>query len=247
MVPTDIGIIVNDFLVDNFEAILDFNFTAEVERNFDDIARGGKDWTEMLKVFYSKFHNTVEDVKENAQRESGERILGQDPSSGRIVKVRLGKFGPIAQIGDQNDENKPIFASLGPNQQLENITFKEVLKLFEMPKSLGSYQGEEITVNNGRFGPYLKHKGIFISIPREFVPNEIDLIYGDKLIDDKQKADAPIYIHDKLPVTKGVGRFGPYLKWNGLFINVNKKYDFNNLSDDNIVFFDSRENSKREG
>ena len=236
LVPTDIGIIVNDFLVDNFETILDFNFTAEVERNFDDIARGGKDWTEMLKVFYSKFHNTVEDVKENAQRESGERILGQDPSSGRIVKVRLGKFGPIAQIGDQNDEEKPIFASLRPDQQLENITFEEVLKLFEMPKNLGDYQGEEITVNNGRFGPYLKHKGIFISIPREFTPNEIDLTQAIKLVDDKQKADAPIYIHDKLPVTKGVGRFGPYLKWNGLFINVNKKYDFDNLSDDNIVF-----------
>ena len=123
-----------------------------------------------------------------------------------------------------------------PDQQLENITFKEVLKLFEMPKSLGDYQGEEITVNNGRFGPYLKHKGIFISIPREFTPNEIDLTQAIKLVDDKQKADAPIYIHDKLPVTKGVGRFGPYLKWNGLFINVNKKYDFDNLSDDNIVF-----------
>ena len=103
-------------------------------------------------------------------------------------------------------------------------------------KNLGDYQGEEITVNNGRFGPYLKHKGIFISIPREFTPNEIDLTQAIKLIDDKQKADAPIYIHDKLPVTKGVGRFGPYLKWNGLFINVNKKYDFDNLSDDNIVF-----------
>ena len=236
LVPTDIGIIVNDFLVDNFEAILDFNFTAEVERNFDDIARGGKDWTEMLKVFYGKFHNTVEHVKENAQRESGERILGQDPSSGRIVKVRLGKFGPIAQIGDQKDEKKPIFASLSPDQQLESITFKEVLKLFEMPKSLGDYQGQEITVNNGRFGPYLKHKGVFISIPKEFTPNEIDLSKAIILIDDKQKADAPVYIYDKLPVTKGIGRFGPYLKWNGLFINVNKKYDFDNLSDDNIVF-----------
>ena len=236
LVPTDIGIIVNDFLVDNFEAILDFNFTAEVERNFDDIARGGKDWTEMLKVFYGKFHNTVEDVKENAQRESGERILGQDPISGRIVKVRLGKFGPIAQIGDQKVEKKPIFASLSPDQQLESITFKEVLKLFEMPKSLGDYQGEEITVNNGRFGPYLKHKGVFISIPKEFTPNEIDLSKAIILIDDKQKADAPVYIYDKLPVTKGIGRFGPYLKWNGLFINVNKKYDFDNLSDDNIVF-----------
>ena len=236
LVPTDIGMIVNDFLVENFKAILDFNFTAEVERNFDDIARGGKDWSEMLKVFYNKFHNTVEDVKQNAQRESGERVLGVDPSTGRTVKVRLGKFGPMAQIGEQDDENKPIFASLGPNQQLENITFKEVLKLFEMPKSLGSYQDEEITINNGRFGPYLKHKGIFISIPRDFVANEIDLPSAISLIDEKQKANAPVFVYDKLPVTKGIGRFGPYLKWNNLFINVNKKYDFDNLSNDNIVF-----------
>ena len=235
LIPTDIGIIVNDFLVENFKTILDFNFTAEVEQNFDDIANGGKEWTDMLRGFYSKFHSTVEHVKENAQRESGERLLGVDPSSGRPVKVRLGKFGPIAQIGDADDEEKPIFAGLARNQQLESITFEQAIKLFEMPKNLGEYQKEEILVNNGRFGPYIKYKGVFISLPKEMSPAEVDLETAIKLIQDKQKADAPIYNYNKTPVTKGVGRFGPYLKWDGLFINVNKKYDFDNLSDKDIV------------
>ena len=235
LIPTDIGMIVNDFLVENFKTILDFNFTAEVEQNFDDIAKGRKDWIEMLKGFYNQFHATVEHVKENAQRESGERILGVDPRSGRTVKVRLGKFGPVAQIGDPDEEEKPIFASLGPNQQLENITFEETMQLFEMPKTLGIYQEEEIVVNNGRFGPYLKHKGVFVSLPKGMLPTEVDLESAQQLIDEKQKADAPIYMHNDLPVTKGVGRFGPYLKWSGLFINVNKKYDFDNLSNQDIT------------
>ena len=235
LIPTDIGMIVNDFLVENFKTILDFNFTAQVEQNFDDIANGGKDWTQMLKGFYKQFHETVEDVKENAQRESGERVLGVDPRSGRSVKVRLGKFGPMAQIGDPDEEEKPIYASLGPNQQLESITFDEVMQLFEMPKTLGEYQEEEIIVNNGRFGPYIKHKGIFISLPKGMLPTAVDVKTAIELIDEKQRADAPIFSYNELPVTKGVGRFGPFLKWSGLFINVNKKYDFDNLSDQDIV------------
>ena len=234
LIPTDIGLIVNDFLVENFKNILDFNFTAQVEQNFDDIANGGKDWTEMLKGFYGKFHETVENVKENAQRESGERVLGVDPNSGRSVKVRLGKFGPMAQIGNPDDEEKPIYASLGPNQQLESITFEQVMQLFEMPKTIGSYQEEEVTVNNGRFGPYLTHKGGFVSLPKGMLPTEVDLDTAIELIDEKQKADAPIYVFNGLPVTKGIGRFGPFLKWSGLFINVNKKYDFDNMSDSDI-------------
>ena len=235
LIPTDIGLIVNDFLVENFKNILDFNFTAQVEQNFDDIANGGKDWTEMLKGFYGKFHETVENVKENAQRESGERVLGVDPNSGRSVKVRLGKFGPMAQIGNPDEEEKPIYASLGPNQQLESITFEQVMQLFEMPKTIGSYQEEEVTVNNGRFGPYIKHKDGFVSLPKGVLPTEVDLDTAIELIDEKQKADAPIYIFNGLPVTKGIGRFGPFLKWSGLFINVNKKYDFDNLSDSDII------------
>ena len=235
LIPTDIGIIVNDFLVENFKDILDFNFTAEVEQSFDDIAKGGKDWTEMLKRFYDQFHSTVEHVKETAQRESGERVLGVDPKSGRPVKVRLGKFGPMAQIGDPDEEEKPIYASLGPNQQLESISFEEVMELFEMPKTLGSFEEEEIVVNNGRFGPYIKHNSIFISLPKGMLPTEVDIDTAVHLIKEKQIADAPIYVFKDLPVTKGVGRFGPFLKWSGMFINVNKKYDFDNLSDTDIV------------
>ena len=235
LTPTDIGMIVNDFLVENFKTILDLNFTAQVEQNFDDIANGGKDWTEMLKGFYEKFHNTVEYVKENAQRESGERVLGVDPSSGRPVKVRLGKFGPIAQIGDPEEEEKPIYASLSPNQQLENITFEQVMQLFEMPKTIGTYQEEEVIINNGRFGPYIKHKGIFVSLPKGIIASEVNLDTAIDLIEKKLKADAPIYTFNELPVTKGIGRFGPFLKWSGLFINVNKKYDFDNLKDSDIV------------
>ena len=235
LIPTDIGMIVNDFLVENFKNILDFNFTAQVEQNFDDIANGTKDWTEMLKSFYSKFHETVEHVKENAQRESGERILGLDPRSGRQVKVRLGKFGPMAQIGNPDEEDKPIYASLSPNQQLENITFDEVMQLFQMPKSIGSYQEYEVTVNNGRFGPYIKHNDVFISLPKGILPLEVDMDTAINLIKEKQKANAPIYNFNEHPVTKGVGRFGPFLKWNGLFINVNKKYDFENLNETDII------------
>ena len=235
LIPTDIGLIVNDFLVENFKNILDFNFTAEVEQSFDDIAKGEKDWTEMLKRFYNQFHSTVEHVKENAQRESGERLLGIDSKSGRPVKVRLGKFGPMAQIGDPDEEEKPIYASLGPNQQLENITFEEVMKLFEMPRTVGSFEDDQIIVNNGRFGPYIKHNGIFISLPKGMLPSEVDLENAIQLIKEKQIADAPVYVFKDLPVTKGVGRFGPFLKWSGMFINVNKKYDFDNLSDSDIV------------
>ena len=235
LIPTDIGMIVNDFLVDNFKSILDFNFTAEVEQSFDDIAKGGKDWTEMLKRFYNQFHSTVEHVKENAERESGERVLGVDPKSGRTVKVRLGKFGAMAQIGDPEEEEKPIYASLGPNQQLESISFEEVMQLFEMPKTVGSFEEDEIVVNNGRFGPYIKHNGIFISLPKGMLPTEVDLDRAVELIKEKQIADAPVYVYKELPVTKGVGRFGPYLKWSGMFINVNKKYNFDTLSDTDIV------------
>ncbi|MDX1462420.1 MAG: type I DNA topoisomerase, partial [Marinirhabdus sp.] len=154
LVPTDIGMIVNDFLVEHFGNILEYNFTAKVEEDFDDIAEGKEDWKHMMKDFYAKFHPHVEDVQENADRESGERILGEDPESGRPVLVRLGKYGPMAQIGAPDDEEKK-FASLRPDQQLHLVTFEEVMDLFKLPKTLGIYDGEEVEVNNGRYGPYV--------------------------------------------------------------------------------------------
>ena len=234
LVPTDIGMIVNDFLVEHFSSVLDFNFTAKVEQDFDDIAEGKEDWKHMLKEFYGKFHPTVEDVKENAERESGERILGKDPESGRTVLVRLGKFGPMAQIGAPDDEEKK-FASLRPDQQLHLVTFDQVMDLFKLPKDLGTYEGEQVDVNNGRFGPYVRFGKMFVSLPKGIDPLDVDMSYAIELIEEKKKADAPVYVYEDLPVQKGTGRFGPFIKWNNMFINVNKKYDFDALSDADII------------
>lgn len=235
LVPTDIGMIVTDFLVNHFEAILDYNFTAKVEEDFDEIAEGKEDWTDMMQSFYKKFHPVVEDVKENADRESGERVLGTDPKTGRQVSVRLGKFGPMVQIGTVDDDEKPLFASLTPDQQLNTITFDEAMALFELPKTLGTYEGEEIQVNNGRYGPYVKFGSSFVSLPKGQDPLSVELDDAIELIKEKKKADAPIYMYKDLPVQKGKGRFGPFIKWNNMFINVNKKYDWDNLSDSDIV------------
>ena len=234
LVPTDIGIIVNDFLVDNFNNILDYGFTAEVEKSFDKIAEGNQNWTDIIKQFYTDFHLNVNIVKDTAERQSGEKILGDDPVSGRVVKVRLGKFGPIAQIGTVDDEDKPIFASLTTEQQLDTITLDEALELFKFPKEIGTYKGEIVTVNNGRYGPYLKYSSKSISIPKEIDPHSVDIDSAIPLIDEKLKSDEPIHIYNDLPVTKGKGRFGPFIKWNEMFINVNKTYDFDNLTIDNI-------------
>ena len=234
LVPTDIGIIVNDFLVDNFNNILDYGFTAEVEKSFDKIAEGNQNWTDTIKQFYTDFHTNVNIVKDTAERQSGEKILGDDPVSGRVVKVRLGKFGPIAQIGTVDDEDKPVFASLTTEQQLDTITLDEALELFKFPKEIGTYKGEIVTVNNGRYGPYLKYSSKSISIPKEIDPHSVDIDSAIPLIDEKLKADEPIHIYNDLPVTKGKGRFGPFIKWNEMFINVNKTYDFDNLTIDNI-------------
>ena len=233
LVPTDIGIIVNDFLVKNFDTILDYNFTAKVEQDFDEIAEGNEDWTKMMKDFYSHFHPKVKDVEENADRESGERVLGMHPQLNKPVSVRLGKFGPMAQIGDAEDDEKQ-FASLLPEQNIGTITLEEALTLFLLPKSLGQYEGEEVEVNNGRFGPYVRFGKTFISLPKGEEPLDVSLSRAIELIKEKQQADAPIAMYESLPVQKGVGRFGPFIKWNGMFINVNKKYNFDSLSDADV-------------
>lgn len=229
LVPTDIGIIVNDFLVTNFKTILDYNFTAKVEQDFDEIASGNEDWVKMMNDFYKHFHPNVVDVEKNAERETGERILGKHPETGRQVSVRLGKFGPMVQIGEQEDEEKQ-FASLLPEQNIGTITLEDALTLFLLPKSLGQYEGEDVEVNNGRFGPYVRFGKMFISLPKGEEPLDVTIDRAVELIKEKQKADAPIATYDSLPVQKGVGRFGPFIKWNEMFINVSKKYDFDNLS-----------------
>ncbi len=234
LVPTDIGNIVNDFLVANFANILDYGFTAKVESDFDDIADGKEDWIKMIKGFYGDFHPTVEHVKEHAERESGERVLGKHPETGKTILVRLGKFGPMVQIGDREDEDKK-FASLQGDQTLGNIKLEEALDLFLLPKNLGNYESEEVIVSNGRFGPYVRFGSMFVSLEKGENPMTVDLDRAIELIQAKRKADAPIAEYENLPVQKGVGRFGPFIKWNNMFINVNKKYDFDNLTFDNIV------------
>lgn len=232
LVPTDIGTIVTDFLVKNFGNILDYNFTAKVEQDFDEIAEGNIDWATMMQEFYDKFHPNVKEVEANAERESGERILGKD-ADGRQVSVRLGKFGPMAQIGEADDEDKK-FASLMSDQNIGNITLEDALNLFLLPKSLGEYKGEEVEVSNGRYGPYVRHGSAFISLPKGEDPLSLSKERAQELIDEKAIADAPIAVYKGEGVQKGVGRFGPFIKWNGIFINVSKKYNFDNLSQQEV-------------
>ncbi|PQJ13956.1 type I DNA topoisomerase [Nonlabens tegetincola] len=235
MIPTDVGRVVNDFLVEHFGDILDYNFTAKVEESFDNIAEGKEEWTDMMQSFYKDFHPKVKDVAENAEREVGERILGTHPESGKPISVRLGRFGAMAQIGTVEDEEKPQFASLLPSQNLSTITLEEALELFKLPRTLGEYNGHPVEVNQGRYGPYVKFNGkTFVSLEKTDDPMSISLDRAMELIEEKEKADAPIYEYDGQPVTKGVGRFGPFIKWSGMFISVNKKYDFDNLSNSDI-------------
>jgi len=235
LIPTDIGNIVNDFLVAHFSDVLDFGFTARVEADFDEIADGKEDWTAMIKEFYNAFHPLVVDVAANAERAKGERLLGVDPESGKNVYVRLGRFGVMVQIGEATDEEKPKFASLQPNQTLNSITYEEAMDLFQLPKMVGEFEGHEVTVANGRFGPYVKYDTMYVSIPRDENPMDVNYDRAVELIKAKQLADAPIATYEELPVQKGVGRFGPFIKWNGMFINVNKKYDYDNLTFDDIT------------
>jgi len=235
MFPTDIGTVVTDFLVENFGKVLDYSFTAQVEEQFDAIAEGQKQWNKMIADFYNPFHERIEDTLENAERASGERLLGNDPESGRPLIVRIGKFGPMAQIGKTDDEGGAKFASLLTGQTIAKISLEEALELFKFPKTIGEYEGHEIIVAQGRFGPYVKFDTMFVSIPRDEDMASVDLNRAIELIKEKQAADAPIDEYEDLPVQKGVGRFGPFIKWNGMFINVNKKYDFDNLTHDDIV------------
>jgi len=247
LVPTAVGMVVNDFLVNHFSNILDYNFTARVEQSFDDIAEGNEEWTHMMKEFYEDFHPQVVDVAKNADREVGERILGEDPETGKPVSVRLGKFGPMVQIGSVEDDEKPKFASLGPDQTLDSVTYEEAMDLFQLPKELGEYKDEKVEVNNGRFGPYVKFGKKYVSLEKGEDPLNVDFDRAMELIKEKEKADAPIHHYEDMPVQKGVGRFGPFLKWNGIFINVNKKYDFDNLSIEDIeTLIEDKKRKERE-
>ncbi len=235
LVPSEVGKLVNEFLCNNFKNIIDYNFTADVENNFDLIASGKKQWREIINDFYNPFSDKVSDVEKNAKRETGERILGLDPKTGRQISVKLGKFGPMVQIGKVDEEEKPLFASLLPDQQISNVTIEDALKLFELPFKVGEYDGKEVISNIGRYGPYIKYENTFISIPQGLTPFTISIEKSIELILDKLEENKPLANYEGFDVTKGKGRFGPYIKWNGKFINVNKNYDFENLSEDDCV------------
>ncbi len=234
MFPTDLGLVVTDFLNEHFKDIMDYSFTAQIENEFDDIAQGKKLWNKMIDTFYTPFHRQVEDTMENAERAKGERALGDDPASGRPVFARLGRFGPMIQIGNAEDEEKPKFATLKPSQSIETITLQEALDLFKLPFTLGEFEEKEVSVGAGRYGPYVKWGETFISIPRGEDPLNVDRKRAIGLIKEKQEADAPVGQYQGKPVTKGKGRFGPFIKWEDLFVNVPKAYDFDHLTQKDI-------------
>lgn len=230
---SDIGMVVTDFLSEHFENVINYNFTAEIEKKFDKIADGEQEWKKMLKDFYFPFHKSVEDTIENAERAKGRRDLGEDPESGYTLLVQISRYGPVAQIGTAEEipeGEKPRFANLKPGQSIETITLEEALELFKLPRTVGEYEGSEVTIGVGRYGPYVKFAETFISLPKDADPMEFTLKESIELIKAKIKEDAPVATYQGLPVTKGKGRFGPFLKWNNLFINVSNKYDFDNLS-----------------
>jgi DNA topoisomerase-1 len=228
--PTDLGLVVTDFLNQYFNKVMDYSFTANIEEEFDKIAEGDLQWNKMVGEFYKPFHESVEHTLENAERAKGERELGTDPESGKPVIARMGRYGPMVQIGMADDEEKPRFAKLKATQSIETITLEEAMDLFKLPLTLGEFEAKEVMVNMGRFGPYIKWGEQFISLPKGEEPTEVDLARAIEIIKARQIEDAPIAWYDGKPVTKGKGRFGPFIKWNDLFINVPRAYNFDNLT-----------------
>lgn len=217
LVPTDIGMIVNDFLTEYFPDILDYNFTARIEEKFDEVAEGKIPWNDEIANFYKLFHPAVEGALTHKNSlKFGERVLGTDPASGQPVSVKIGRFGPVAQIGDSEAEEKPRFASLRKDQSIQDITLEEALKLFDFPRSLGDFEGKEVTVAIGRFGPYVKHDGKFASIPDGIAPSELDLDHAVEIILAKRKEEATKILKTfredpDLQIING--RFGPYISY----------------------------------
>jgi DNA topoisomerase I len=232
--PTDLGLVVTDFLKQHFDDIMDYSFTARIEGEFDEVAQGKMRWSKMIDEFYNPFKKDVDETIETAQRISGEREVGTDPQTGKPVIARMGKYGPMVQIGRTDDEEKPRFAKLKTSQSIETISLDESLALFQLPKTLGEFDGLEVAVNNGRFGPYVKWGESFVSIPRGEDPMEVDLERAINLIKEKQRVDAPIAQYEGQPVTKGKGRFGPFIKYGDLYINVPKAYNFDALSQSDV-------------
>ncbi len=232
--PSDLGLVVTDFLKQHFDDIMDYGFTARIEGEFDEVAQGKLRWSKMIDEFYNPFKQDVLKTIETAERVKGERELGIDPLTNKPVIARMGRYGPMVQIGTTEDEEKPRFAKLKANQSIETITMEEAFELFRLPKSLGQYEGKDVEVNVGRFGPYVKFGEEFISLPRGVEPLEVEIEQAIEVINQKKVADAPVGHFEGKPVTKGKGRFGPFIKWNDLYINVPKAYNFDALTQHDI-------------
>ncbi|MET0634915.1 MAG: type I DNA topoisomerase [Chitinophagaceae bacterium] len=228
--PSDLGLVVTDFLKQYFDVIMDYGFTAKIEHEFDEVAGGRMKWPKMLHEFYDPFKKDVDNTIETAERIKGERVLGVDPESGKPVVARMGRYGPMVQIGQAEDEEKPRFAKIPTGQSIETISFTEAMELFSIQGTMGTYEEKDISVNVGRFGPYVKWGEEYISIPRGTDLSTVDVNRAIELIKEKQTADAPVGTYDDKPITKGKGRFGPFIKWDGMFINVPRRYDFDHLS-----------------
>jgi DNA topoisomerase-1 len=230
--PTDIGAVVNDFLVQHFKDIVDFNFTASVEKQFDEIAQGLKEWTDMLHDFYNPFHKEVQSTIETADKATGERELGMHPESGKKISVRIGRYGPFVQVGesatDENKEEKPLYASLRTGQSIETISLEEALELFKLPKVVGEYEGKIMKVAIGRFGPYISHNSAFVSLPKEIDPLDVTEEQAIELIIAKRKKDAEklIKAFDEDPDVKVLnGRWGAYIEFGKLNVKIPKDKD----------------------
>lgn len=234
LMPTDIAFVVVDYLEQEFEGFMQYSFTAEVESQFDQIADGKLEWTKMLEDFYAPFHASIEEALGAEGRFSGERILGTDPATGRTVLTRMSRFGPVIQIGAPSElaeDEKPRYANLTPGIYIEDVTLEQALTLFSFPKDIGSYEDKSLIVGQGRFGPYVKWGEAFVSIPRTEDPHAIDQARAIELIEAKKIEDAPVGTYEWEWYTKWKGRFGPFLKWKSLYINVPVRFDFDNLSE----------------
>ncbi len=233
LVPTDIGVLVNRFLLQYFEHIIDYNFTANVEKEFDKIAEGECEWNAMIADFYKDFHKQIEDTSDNSGKFSGEKLLGVDPASGKNVYVKIGRFGPVAQIGDTDSDEKPKFAGLKKDQSIETITLEEVLSLFAFPRTLGEFEGAEIQIAIGRFGPYVKHNNAFYSLSKLDDPAMVTYERAVEIIESKRKTDLDNVVstypeNEDLKVLKG--RFGIYITMNKQNYKIPKTYDPTKLS-----------------
>jgi DNA topoisomerase-1 len=232
--PSDLGLVVTDFLYKYFEDVMDYSFTARIEEEFDEVAEGKMKWNKMIDDFYLPFKKDVENTMENAERVKGERELGVDPESGKPVFARMGRYGAMIQIGVADDTEKPRFAKVPTGQSIETITYEEAMNLFGAQGSMGLYEEKEVSVNVGRFGPYVKWGEEFISLPKGTDLGTVDFDKAVHYIKQKQIADAPVGNYDGKPITKGTGRFGPYIKWDGMFINVPRRYNFAHLKQEEM-------------